>query len=289
MKQDLIFSRNANNATLTLEQIQAKAPAAFTDTKSPDRADRYAHINTSQAIEILADYGYNVTQAAQVRSRTQEANKYAQHLIALSNPDLRDPFEGQPEIILYNSGDGRSALRMFTGFYRFICSNGIVAGNGFEVKARHYQTTASRFEGMIKETAETFPAMMENIQRMKERKLDPDQLTEFAMRAAAIRWQPFNTWEEKPGTYSTFLTASQLMQPKRQADVGPDLWRSLNIAQEGLIRGGVSVHSVTDKQPAGKTRSARAIGSVKASLDINRQLWDLVADYYDQAKIEEAA
>ena len=61
---------------------------------------------------------------------------------------------------------------MFAGFYRFICSNGVIAGNGFEVKAGHYQTTATRFEEMIKEAAQRLPDMLQQIEGLKAFPLD---------------------------------------------------------------------------------------------------------------------
>ena len=288
MKQDLIFSRNHDNSPLTLEQIQHRAPAAFVTDKSPDRSNRYAHINTSQAIEILADYGYQVTQAAQVRSRTQSASNYAQHMLALSNPDQRAIDEGRPEIVLYNSGDASSSLKMFAGFYRFICSNGIVAGNGFEVKARHYQTTASRFESMIKEAAECLPVMIDNIERMKNIRLDQVQELSLERQAARIRlkaWEDQDQAETLRGCYATGATTWNLLKTRRAEDLEPTAWTAFNRIQEGLIRGGVEVLSVSKTKPAGKPRKAQAIASVKEAVRVNRNLWDL----FDIKQLEEVA
>jgi hypothetical protein len=292
MKQDLIFSRNADNSPLTLEQIQKRAPAAFTNEKHPERAERYKHINTSQAIDILADYGYQVTQAAQVRSRTEEANKYAHHMLALSNPEQRAIDEGTPEIILYNSGDGKSSWRMFAGFYRFICSNGIIAGNGFEIRARHYQTTASRFEQMIKEAGQRLPDMLSDVERLKDIRLDHIQELGLASQAARIRWNHLDDVLKenggKPwpnGTYASAATSWNLVRARRPEDLEPNAWTAFNRIQEGLIRGGVEVYGVSDRNPAGKPRKAKPIGSVKEGLRVNRQLWDL----FNLDKLEEVA
>ena len=260
-----------------------RAPAALWNVKGEQRGDNYAHIQTRQAIDILADYGYQVTQAAQVKSRKHSDALYARHLLALSNPDLKSE-EGTPEIILYNSGDGKSALRMFAGFYRYICSNGLVAGSGFEVKARHSRATASNFEDMIKKTAENFPWMLAQIRQMKATTITKQRELALAQKAVDLRWEKFGYdhideyGEIKHGIYSTPMTVKGLINPTRAEDQPRNLWTSFNKIQEGLIRGGVKTLSVTKRNPGGTTRKARPMGNVKASLDVNRQLWDLVAD-----------
>ena len=283
MTQDLIYSRNTSNAPLSLVDIMERAPAALWNVKGEQRGENYAHIQTRQAIDILADHGYQVTQAAQVKSRRHSDALYARHLLALSNPDLEGE-EGTPEIILYNSGDGKSALRMYAGFYRFICSNGLVAGSGFEVKARHSKATASNFEGMIKRTAENFPWMLAQIRQMKATTITANRELALAEDAVKLRWDKFSRdhlddeGNFKHGIYSTPMTVRGLINPTRAEDQPRNLWTSFNKIQEGLIRGGVKTLSVTKRNPGGTTRKSRPMGNVKASLDVNRQLWDLVAN-----------
>ena len=282
MTQDLIFSRKSDNSPLSPAAIMARAPAALWDLKGEERGAGYQHITTGQAIEILADYGFKPTQAAQVKSRNRSAANYARHMLALSNPDFAGS-EGTPEIILYNSGDGKSALRMFAGFYRFICSNGLVAGSGFEVRARHSKATAGMFESMIKDTAKSFPDMLANIERMKSTQLDINAEADLARQAVDLRWEKLTSEHLTsegitPGIYSTPTTAASLIQVRRSGDLKSDLWTTYNKIQEGLIRGGADTFSVTKRNPSGVNRKARPLGSVKAALDVNRQLWDLVND-----------
>jgi hypothetical protein len=280
MTNDVIFSRKMNNEPLTRAEVIERAPAAMQFLKGSERGKHYAHINTSEAIDILADYGFNVTQAAQVKARTRSANVYAQHMLALSNPDYTSS-EGTPQVVLFNSGNGKSALRMFAGFYRFICSNSLVAGSGFEVKASHSKATANTFEDMIKQTAETFPAMLEQVERMKEIQVDTQAEQRLARQAVDLRWDRLSNkhfTEEGflPGIYSTGTTAASLIQVRRSGDMGQNLWTTYNKIQEGLIRGGSDIFSITKRNPSGVNRKARPLNGVKASLEVNRKLWDLV-------------
>ena len=84
--------------------------------------------------------------------------------------------------------------------------------------------------------------------------------------------------EITPGNYATPTTAASLIQVRRAGDLKSDLWTTYNKIQEGLIRGGADTFSVTKRNPSGVNRKARPLGSVKAALDVNRKLWDLVND-----------
>ena len=62
-------------------------------------------------------------------------------------------------------------------------------------------------------------------------------------------------------------------------------WITFNRMQERLIRGGAEVLSVTQRNPRGKYRRSKAVGSVANSLKINRDLWDL----FDLKNLEQVA
>ena len=131
MQKHLIFSRNANNTALTNERIQQLAPAVFSSTKAHGLSERYASLNTAQLLPVLADFGYFPMQAAQKKSRKGEA-QHSSHMLSFAKTYHTEDIIGdvRPEIILYNSHDGSSSVRLFAGCFRFICSNGIVAGEG---------------------------------------------------------------------------------------------------------------------------------------------------------------
>jgi hypothetical protein len=106
------------------------------------------------AVEVLADHGYHPVQAAQKKTRKASANAYAEHLIAFAQ-DRADDGETRPEIVLYNSHDATSSLKLFAGAFRFICSNGIVAGDGYEAKARHVGSSVEGVDAMLRDACPT--------------------------------------------------------------------------------------------------------------------------------------
>ena len=104
---DLCYSRNASNDFLTSHQIRARAPAVYAHDYAEDLSNKYGNFNSAQAIEVMNDYGYGVTQAAQVNGRTELANMHGQHLMAFAKRHEINAFsEQQPDIIFYISRDG---------------------------------------------------------------------------------------------------------------------------------------------------------------------------------------
>lgn len=300
----LIFSRRSDNAPLTVGDIAYRAPAAFAVDHAPDLSRRYGGISTARAAEVLAGFGYLPTQAAQKKSRKAEGQNYAEHLLAFSNPNAEGIARAdgmRPEVILYNSHDGSSSVRLFAGFYRFICSNGMVAGEGFETRIRHTVGSAAGFEDMVRELVARMPEMVARTEALRRVRLSETAAREMARRAAGLRWDPLpavDTPEGQPwrdrltaGAYFTPETVAGLILPRRYEDTAPDAFTVLNRIQEGVIRGGAVIRSVTDRNPWGKDRRARPVGAVGETVRINRALWDIAAEVaeVDPAPVVESA
>jgi len=271
----LIFSRNADNSALTLEQIQHRAPAAFSTTKSDRLTDRYVSLNTSDVLPIMADYGYLPTQAAQKRSRKASADHSA-HMLAFSKTtDIVEAGDIRPEIILYNSHDGSGSVKLFAGCFRFICSNGIVAGDGFQSRIYHSKAL-NGFEEMLRSTVATLPTMMERLEKLRGVTLDPHQSVMMAKRGVETRWDLLE--EQTNGVYATPQTIADVLHVSRYEDNYMDAFTVFNRIQEGVIRGNAFVKSLSDKHPNGVTRKARPVNSVKENIRINSELWNIAED-----------
>ena len=59
--------------------------------------------------------------------------------------------------------------------------------------------------------------------------------------------------------------------PRREVDKKTDLWTTLNVAQENLLRGGFLNGSTN--------RRVRAISNIQKDVNLNSQLWDLASTY----------
>jgi hypothetical protein len=277
----LIFSRASFDRALSLDEIQTRAPAAFADTQADRLSSRYGQVTTTKAIDILSDFGFLPVQAAQVKARTHSAAQHGSHLLAFAQGGDRQG-DGRGEVILYNSHDGTSSLKLFAGFYRFICSNGIVAGDGFASKLRHTSGTVSGFEGMVRDVAGSLPELMDRIAQFRSRTISDNAARDLAENAAALRWEKLadagydvETGLPLHGSFYTPRTVDRILSPRRRGDNQADLWSVFNRIQESVMRGGVPVVSVTAAAPYGTTRQAKAISSVKGTVQTNRDLWNL--------------
>ena len=274
MSKHVIFSRNANNGILSTERIAQLAPAVFATTKHERLTDRYVSLHTSDVLPVLADYGYQPVQAAQKRSRGTSP-EFAQHMMAFAKVDGVDaPIEDiRPEIILYNSHDGTGSVKWFAGAFRFICSNGIVAGDGFSSRIYHSKSLLG-FEQMLRNTVETLPSLMDKINRLRSIQLDGEQARELAIAGVNTRWVEY-TGQETKGSYAVAQTVKDVIAVNRREDNYLDAWTVFNRVQEGVIRGNALIRSITKACPEGTMRKARALSSIKEHVRINQELWNI--------------
>ena len=279
MPFDLIHTHNENAAALTMDQMQERCPAAFSSSASPETSSRYGFVNTADAINILQDNGFQPVRATQKPSRKGGSVLFNDHMISFNAPKAFDGSGERGELILYNSHNAKSSLRIFCGAYRFICSNGIVAGEGFEAKMRHSMLTANGFNDLVNDQAKALPALMDNIERLKGVALEYEQVVHLAEQAVQLRWEMEDVQNEvipvRLGTFATMNTVHELSRPRRYGDQGADLWTVFNVAQEALIRGGLPIVGVTKRKPEGHVRKARPIASLSENVRVNRKLWDL--------------
>ncbi len=275
MSKHVIFSRNNDNGVLTTERIRQLAPAVFSNTKREGLSDRYAPLHTSDLLPVLADYGYQPVQAAQKRSRTANP-EHSMHMLAFAKDGDAGDGGLRGEIVLYNSHDGTGAVKVFAGAFRFICSNGIVAGDGFQSRTYHNRSAMSSFEEILRNTIEGMPRMMEQIDRLRQVTLTQGDALSFAKQAVLTRWDQYDG-VAKRGVYALDTTAADVLKVQRIGDEGIDAWSVFNRIQEGVIRGNAMIKSIVDVEnnPNGVLRKARPVSSIKEHQRINTALWDL--------------
>ena len=276
MQQNLIFSRRADNGILSVDGIMQRAPSVFAEDKSGRLTSRYHSLNTSDLLPVLADYGYHPVQAAQKRARKGE-QRHAAHMVAFAKGANGDGGL-RSEIIAYNSHDGTSGVRLFAGAYRFICSNGIIAGEGFKANVRHTHRAMAGFEEMLQGIITSLPKMMDAIAALRQRRMDYDEAKELATKAVQLRWDflegAYVPDDMSKGTYATDKTVRDALSCQRREDDAFDAWTVLNRIQENVVRGNVMVRSITDRSQG--ERKARPIASIQEHIRVNQQLFDMV-------------
>ena len=252
---------------LTIDQLRAKAPSIFATKPFHKMSEKYHFIPTVDVVEALAKEGFYPAKAMESRVRSEDKKGYARHLIRFRN-DERGQQVGDivPEVILTNSHDGTSAFQMSAGMYRLVCSNGMTVGNDIiNVRQRHSGQMGDIIEGVYS-VVEEFPQIVAAVDTWRHKVLTPQQQLAFAKAAIPLRW----TVEE---TGTAPVTASQLLRPLRNADIGDDLWRTFNRVQEHIIKGGVRAQMAN-----GRRRASTAVKSVHEDQRLNKALWTLATE-----------
>lgn len=257
-----------SNSPLTNDQIARYAPSVLADEAHSSRGERYRFIPTSQVLDGLRAEGFQPFEVRQTRVRDLSRREFTKHMVRLRHANSITTQGEVPEIVLLNSHDGTSSYQLLAGFFRMVCSNGLIAGNVCEdVRIRHSgRVVHDVIEGSFRVLEEVSQAA-ERIESYKAIELAPQEQLLLANSALALRWD-----DKAP------VTAQAVLQPRRWEDRKGDLWTTFNRIQENLVRGGVSGRGAT-----GRRMTTREVGGVSENVKLNRALWSL-ADGMAQLK-----
>jgi hypothetical protein len=272
MARALIHSHRIlrTGSPLALSAIEQVAPAVFASGPHESRGPRYAYVPTIQPLKTLLDNGWGVYEASQQRSRDHTKDPYTKHMLRLRKLDHftvkhSDQFrDGVPEVVLINAHDGSASYRLFCGWFRFLCSNGLILGRmAHNFTVRHTvgpQTSAEVLAAGEAIVTEQFPKAIQRIEAYGHVVLTDAKKYRLASKALTLRYGD---------TVAPFPTMD-LLKARRQEDAGSDLWSVLNVVQENIMDGGWETKSAM----FGRKSTVRPVERVTAVLKINTGLWD---------------
>lgn len=257
---------------LTLDTIRSRAPAVFTREGSPSTSNLFAAVSTADILERMFGAGFIASRAQQVGT-----TNYGYHMVTLRHPDHRPMADGTvPEIILTNAADGSRSFRLRLGLFRFVCANGLVAGNQFgDWYVDHRSDAPERaldLAHMAGYELEKLAAWCEQAQSLP---VGEEWRRAYARRAAAIRWAgPLGTVDPVGVEDSEALLVT-----RRLEDIPLNVWNTYNVVQENMVRGG-TVHTIGT---TGRRTLAKPISSLQRDLEINTKLFDLTTHMMKEA------
>ena len=275
---DVMLSFNKGlDSYLTKEEIKEQAPLVFADAPTnPDVSGKYLFVNTETIIDDLAKLGWLPVQAAQRKARKAEGTIFSKHMVAFQNPEIKitskDGDDAYPRILLTNSHDGMQAFKFSVGIFRLVCSNGlVVADEQFsDFKIKHKGYTFGELRNVVKQAVADLPNKVQVMNDMKNRTLTQDEKNKLALDAMLIRAgiKP-NSDKAKEFNYDA-ETIEDILEPKREADKGNDLWRVFNVVQEKITQG--DFHAALT---GAKVRKVRKIKSFEKDIKVNKELFKL--------------
>ena len=253
---------------LTKDQIRNSSPLVFADAPTnPDVSNKYLFVNTETIIDDLDKLGWKPVQAAQRKARKKEGTIFSKHMVAFQNPDIKitsqDGDDAYPRILLTNSHDGMQAFKFSVGIFRLVCSNGlVVADEQFsDFKIKHKGYTFAELRNVVRKAVEDLPNRVQVMNDMKNRILTEDEKRKMALDAMLIRAGVKELQYDEE-------TITDILDPKRDADKGDDLWRVFNVIQEKITQG--DFHAALT---GAKVRKVRKIKSFEKDMKVNKELF----------------
>ncbi|HDR9124451.1 TPA: DUF945 domain-containing protein [Burkholderia vietnamiensis] len=260
------------DSPLSDDQIRSVAPSIFADGKHASRSERYTYIPTIDVLRGLRNEGFQPFMVCQSRVRDPGKREYTKHMLRLRHA-TQIVGEEANEVVLLNSHDGTSSYQMLAGVLRFVCQNGMVAGDSVrDIRIPHKGNIARNVIDGAFDVLDTFDLIREQTDSMRGVELDRAEQHAFARSALALRYDPTDTEAPSP------VTESQLLAPRRFEDRRDDLWTVFNRVQENLTKGGLHGRSRT-----GRAMSTRPVTGIDQNVKLNRALW-MQADAMRQMK-----
>ena len=270
MKEVMLSFGKGLDGYLTKDQIRNSSPLVFADAPTnPDVSNRYLFVNTETIIDDLEKLGWLPVQAAQRKSRKEGSTIFSKHMVAFQNPNIKitseDGDDAYPRILLTNSHDGMQAFKFSVGIFRLVCSNGlVVADEKFsEFKIKHKGYSFAELRNVVKQAVKDLPNRVQVMNDMKNRILTEDEKRKMALDAMLIRAGVKELQYDEE-------TLTDILEPKRKADEGNDLWRVFNVIQEKITQG--DFHAALT---GAKVRKVRKIKSFEKDLKVNKELFKL--------------
>ncbi|QXT42679.1 DUF932 domain-containing protein [Serratia fonticola] len=243
---------------LTVDELAHYVPSVFSEDKHASRSERYTYIPTITLLDKLREEGFVPFFACQTRVRDLDKREHTKHMLRLRRSGQIIQKEVQ-EIVLLNSHDGSSSYQMIPGWFRQICSNGLVCGQSFgEVRVPHKGDVVEKVIEGAYEVLGIFDRIEEQREGMQALTLSPAHQHALAHAALTYRYGE----EHHP------VTESQILIPRRWEDKKDDLWTTFQRVQENLTKGGLN-----GRNAQGKQARTRAINGIDSDIKLNRALW----------------
>ncbi len=224
-------------------------------------SNKFGFISSSDLVTNLENQGLTLADVVEskIRKNKDLRQGYQKHVLRF-NTGLSNS-HGNLQVLAINSHEGSSALTFRLGFFRMVCSNGLIIGSDLipQIKVRHTSNGLLKLNDSVDELLQWQRVAMDNIEKMSSKKLSSDDYEKLALASAKIRMGEKFTDKIVP-----------LFESKRYADNAPDLFTAFNVIQENVMRTGFYALNKENNVAI----KVRAIRGVNASLELNTALYN---------------
>ena len=269
------YTRSSNQRSLftgqvlELDEIERFAPAVMSQAVGERCSKRYRHIDSGAVLRGMVTEGFRPFEVRQTVTRKPGREQVAKHLIRFRHErDMERSASGGlvPEVIMLNAHDGTSAYKMLSGCFRMVCSNGLIAGDiRSDQSVRHTGDVANKVIEASYTVLDDTVRVMDGAAHMGTITLSRPEQDAFAEAAAELRWE-----RDDNGNSTAPIHHQQLLIPARFEDRADDVFTTMNVIQERIMRGGLRGRSET-----GRRTTTRPVEGVTENVKLNRALWTL--------------
>ena len=241
--------------------------AKFATTSATHVSENYKFLSTEAAHAVLADFGFSESRYRQ--SKTTQNNQGFQKHISIFERASDGDEDGRFNLLMLNSHDGTSSLRLEAGYFRLLCENQLGSG---DVGARIIHRGDA-----IGKLADAIPLVINQMETFKEVKallrdktLSQDAQMELAKLALQLREVKLDTLDD----YQLERNKLNMLLRRRYDDMGTNAWKVFNAVQENVVKGGVRLYQNkgTIEVPVDVLRKLRPLSNMERVLDVNNQL-----------------
>jgi hypothetical protein len=251
-------------------ELREKCPAAFSTIPSEKMSDKYTMLSTINILDKFEEFGYFPTASKNSMNRaTKSKDPFGYHSIRFRHKDFLNLRlnEYAPELVYFNSHNGRIIAKIMAGIFKMICSNGLViASSSFGFAShKHMGIESEDLESVIFDFAKNTDNIMSNVEKYRQVELNESERFDFAKNA-------------KNNIYgvNSKMDYKSLLKPRRDEDNQNDLFTVFNVVQENVIKGGIEFSGAKRKV------RTKGINSVQKDLDVNAFLWGSMEEIYSQ-------
>ena len=248
---------------ISTKELEILAPTLFTEEPHSDVSDKYHFIKTIDVIEEIKAHNWYPVSVKVSNVRDIEKNGFQQHCVRFRHfEDLLNPQDNAVELLLFNSHDRSKAFSISAGIFRFICANGLVLSDSvFETyKIKHLGERENDVANAVAKITVVKDKLINKINTLSNIKLSQLEKESFAKLSVPLRFEEHLE-----------INHTDLLTPLRDEDYRDDLYTTLNVIQENLIRGNVGGIN----KETGRRFKSKEIKSITTDTLVNKGIWDI--------------
>ena len=237
-------------------------------------SDRYQAIPTQSIVDIIEQSSGPTKIVAFNKVNVRKADKigFQRHVVMLELENAKMLDNTSMNIVIYNSNDRSSAVKMFAGSIRMACSNELVWGDQImpETKIQH---SLVKWEDRIHDMVKTFHQAQEKTQDTIQQ-----AMAKYMSYSDQIRYA--NEVAEHLEMEGHLMDPGELNIAHRQEDIPKTAWHTFNRIQYNVINGGMQ--RLMDIEVEGikttKLNKTHKITDSNKSIKLNRIMSDLMIE-----------